>query len=102
MNLPIPDQCRASYPRTYLSILTQIREYSEVSEIGAIVDRWIEKQFPLKAANARRGGRGGRGDSRGSRDRDRSGRNRADKDGGSGGRDKSEGEGGKEPEGGED
>ena len=78
--------------------MTQIREYSEVSEIGAIVDRWIEKQFPLKAANARRGGRGGRGgrgDSRGSRDRDRSGRNRADKD-------KSEGEGGKEPEGGKD
>eukprot|EP00903_Cladosiphon_okamuranus_P012638 g11823.t1 len=82
-----------------------IHEYSEVSEIGAIVDRWIEKQFPNKAPNSRRG-RGGRGDSRGrgSRDRDRSGRKRADKDGdgdGDGdGRDKPEGGDGKEAEGG--
>lgn len=88
--------------------LPQIHEYSEVSEIGAIVDRWIEKQFPNKGPNSSRrgrGGRGDRGDSRGSRDRP--GRMRgADKDGGGDdgggdGRDKPEGDGGKEAGGGE-
>lgn len=70
--------------RLCTSFPPQIHEYGDVSEIGAIVDAWIAKQFP----NGRRG-RGGRADSR-DNSRDRSGRNRADKEGGGrakGGRD---------------
>lgn len=69
------------------------------------MDRWIEKQFPNKGPNpsSRRGLVGGRGDSRGSRDR--SGRKRADKDGGGGGGGRGKADcddGGKGPEGGEE
>lgn len=82
---------RVSFPRCPPR---QIHEYSDVSEIGAIVDGWIEKWFPNKATpNSRRPGRGGRAESR-----DRPGRNRADK-GVGGGRDRGgRGHGGAEDE----
>ncbi|CAM9767871.1 unnamed protein product [Ectocarpus fasciculatus] len=69
-----------------------IHEYSNVSEIDAIVAAWIEKQFPNKGPNSRRT-RGGRGDSR-----DRSGRKRANEEGRGGGRDKGGRDGEKEAE----
>lgn len=70
----------------------QIHEYSDVSEIDAIVAGWLEKQFPNKGPNSRRT-RGGRGDSR-----DRSGRKRANEEGRGGGRDKGGRGGENEPE----